>query len=120
MTGRRARHVVAGILVLVSMTFTHALAAEPPAGQMTWALHFTPAPTLFEPAETPGLITPFMFLYALHDALVKPLPGKNMAPSLAESWAASADGLVYEFVLRKGTKFHNGEPVTADDVKFSF
>jgi len=32
----------------------------------------------------------------------------------------SKDGLVYEFVLRKGVTFHNGDPVTADDVKFSF
>jgi hypothetical protein len=39
---------------------------------------------------------------------------------LAESWSASEDGLSYEFVLRQGAKFHNGEPVTADDVKFSF
>ncbi len=63
---------------------------------------------------------PFMFLYALHDALLKPMPGKSMAPSLAESWSMSPDGLIYEFVLRKGVKFHNGEPVTAEDVKFSF
>src|SRR5215468_7585841 len=41
-------------------------------------------------------------------------------PSLAESWTASKDGLTYEFVLRNGAKFHNGDPVTADDVKFSF
>jgi peptide/nickel transport system substrate-binding protein len=116
---RRGR-LAAAVLVLVAVTSAPALAADPPAGQMTWALHFNPAPTLYEPAETAGLITPFMFLYALHDALVKPLPGKNMTPSLAESWTVSADGLVYEFVLRKGTKFHNGEPVTADDVKFSF
>ena len=43
-----------------------------------------------------------------------------MAPSLAESWQVSDDGLIYEFMLRKGVKFHNGEPVTAEDVKFSF
>jgi peptide/nickel transport system substrate-binding protein len=60
-----------------------------------------------------------MILSATHDALVKPMPGKSMAPSLAESWSASLDGLVYEFVLRKGVKFHNGDPVTAEDVKFS-
>jgi peptide/nickel transport system substrate-binding protein len=120
MTSRRTRRVVAGVLALMTVASTPALADEAPVGQMTWALHFTPAPTLFEPAETAGLITPFIVLYALHDALVKPMPGRTMAPSLAESWSASPDGLVYEFVLRKGTTFHNGEPVTADDVKFSF
>ena len=94
--------------------------AVQPAGQLTWALHFTLAPTLFEPAETPGLITPFMVLYALHDAMVKPMPGKTMAPGLAESWSTSSDGLVYEFVLRSNARFHNGEAVTAEDVRFSF
>jgi len=101
------------------------LAAAPPAdaapqGQMLWAVHVSLAPTWFDPAETPALITPFMVLYALHDALVKPMPGNPMASSLAESWSAAKDGLSYEFVLRKGVKFHNGEPVTAEDVKFSF
>ncbi len=78
------------------------------------------APTWFDPAETPGLITPFMVLYALQDAMVKPMPGNAMAPCLAESWTASEDGLSYDFVLREGTKFHNGDPVTAEDVKFSY
>ena len=59
-------------------------------------------------------------MYALHDALVKPMPGNRMAPSLAESWSESPDKLVYEFKLRKGVKFHNGDPFTAEDVKFSF
>jgi ABC-type transport system substrate-binding protein len=79
--------------------------SEAPAGQMTWAVHTTLVPTWFDPAETiQG--TPFMVLLATHDALVKPMPGRSMAPSLAESWSTSADGLVYEFVLRKGAKFH--------------
>src|SRR5439155_1314681 len=73
-----------------------------------------------DPAETEGIITPFMVLYALHDALVKPMPAGQNTPSLAESWTPSKDGLTYEFVIRKGVKFHNGEPVTAADVKFSF
>jgi hypothetical protein len=34
-----------------------------------------------------------MVLYALHDALLKPMPGNAMAPSLAESWSLSKDGL---------------------------
>jgi ABC-type transport system substrate-binding protein len=61
-----------------------------------------------------------MVLYALHDALVKPMPGQLLAPSLAESWSAAKDGLSHDFVLREGVTFHNGEPVTTDDVKFSF
>src|SRR5467141_301644 len=122
---RRTRQTVAGVLALTSAALTHAIVApearaDAAAGQMTWAVHFSLAPTLFEPAETPGLITPFMLLYALHDALVKPMPEKTMAPSLAESWSTSPDGLVYEFVLRKGATFHTGEAVTAEDVKFSF
>src|SRR5690242_10009452 len=75
-------------------------AATPP-GQLTWAIHVSLAPTWFDPAETQGVITPFMVLYALHDALVKPMPGDLRAPCLAESWSASEDGLSYEFVLRK-------------------
>jgi len=74
----------------------------------------------FDPAEVAGIITPFMVLYALHDAMVKPMPGRSPAPSLAETWNASDDGLTYDFVLRQGVSFHNGDPVTADDVKFSF
>ena len=91
-----------------------------PEGQLTWGVHISLAPTWFDPAETPGIITPFMVLYALHDAVVKPMPGNPLAPCLAESFSASEDGLSYEFVLRNRTKFHNGEPVTAEDVKFSF
>ena len=90
------------------------------SGQLTWGLHISLTPTWFDPAETSGNITPFLILYALHDALVKPMPGQPLAPCLAESWSASEDELTYDFVLRKGIEFHNGDPVTADDVKFSF
>jgi len=95
-------------------------AAAEPQGQLTWGVHVSLAPTWFDPAETPGVITPFMIMYALHDAMVKPMPDQVLAPSLAESWSASEDGLTYEFVLRKNAKFHNGDPVSAEDVKFSF
>jgi ABC-type transport system substrate-binding protein len=94
--------------------------SDAPAGQITFAITVTLAPTWFDPAETPGVITPFLTLYALHDALVKPMPGNAWAPGLAESWTASKDGLTYEFALRKGVRFHNGDPLTAEDVKFSF
>jgi peptide/nickel transport system substrate-binding protein len=60
--------------------------AAGPQGQLTWAIHVSLAPTWFDPAETPGIITPFMVLYALHDGMVKPMPGNMATPSLAESF----------------------------------
>jgi peptide/nickel transport system substrate-binding protein len=107
------------LVVAVAVLCAVAPVAAAPEGQVTWGVHTTLVPAYFDPAET-TIGTSFMVLYGIHDALVKPLPGKSVAPALAESWSVSPDGLVYDFVLRKGVKFHNGEPVTAEDAKFSF
>ena len=117
---RPARRLAALAVLLAALAVWTPAATASPEGEMRWGIHISLAPTYFDPAETPGLITPFMVLYALHDALVKPMPGQPMAPSLAESFTGSPDGLTYEFALRKGVRFHNGDPVTAEDVKFSF
>jgi peptide/nickel transport system substrate-binding protein len=94
--------------------------AAGPQDQLIWAIHVSLAPLWFDPADTQALITPYMVLYALHDAMVKPMPGDVNAPCLAQSWSMSEDGLSWDFVLRDGLKFHNGEPIVAEDVKFSF
>ena len=91
-----------------------------PAGRVVIAWHVTISPAWFDPSTAPPQITPFGMLYAIHDALVRPYPGQKMGPSLAESWQESEDGLTYEFKLRPGLKFHNGDPLTTEDVKFSF
>ena len=95
-------------------------AAAAPEGTLTFALHYSLPARWLDPAESESIITPYLTLYALHDALLKPMPGAASAPSLAETWTMSKDGLTVEFVLRQGVKFHNGNPLTADDVKFSF
>src|SRR6266853_152636 len=107
-------------LVLVVVLAPGLTAAVPPDGTMAIGVHVTLVSRWLDPGETEALITPFMVLYALHDALVKPMPGGIMTPSLAESWSASKDGLSYEFVIRKNARFHTGDPVTAEDVKFTF
>src|SRR5215468_578749 len=114
------REVLAAAAVGALAGVPGAACAAAPEGQLTWGVHISLAPIWFDPADISGIITPFMVLYALHDGVVKPMPGQALAPSLAESWSGSEDGLTYEFVLRQNAKFHNGEPVTADDVKFSF
>jgi peptide/nickel transport system substrate-binding protein len=94
--------------------------AAGPAGELIWGIHVSLAPVWFDPADASGIITPFLVLYALHDAVVKPMPDQVLAPSLAESVKAAEDGLAYDIVLRKEATFHNGDPVTAEDVKFSY
>ena len=114
---KRWRHILRSAALALLLT-SPALAR--PAGTVTFAVHVTLATRWLDPAETDAEITPFMIFYALHDALVKPMPASLNAPSLAESWTMSKDGRVWEFVLRKNARFHNGDPVTAKDVKFSF
>src|SRR6266849_6126639 len=105
--------LLASFLVALALLAAAVPAGAASEGQITWAVHTTLVPSYFDPAET-IIGTPFMVLYGLHDALVKPMPGKSMAPSLAETWSVSPDGLAYDFVLRKGPRFHTGEPVTAE------
>jgi peptide/nickel transport system substrate-binding protein len=119
------RWTVLAVMGLVGILLTGDLGAGAPTykpeGEMSYAVYVTISPAWFDPAEVAMVgLTPFWFCYALHDALVRPMPGQLMVPSLAESWTESADHLVYEFKLREGLKFHNGDPFTAEDVKFSF
>ena len=116
------RAVVGSLLAAPALLAAEAApaAGRQPAGRVVIGWHVTIAPSWADPSTAPPNITPFGILYAMHDALVRPYPGRKMGPSLAESWHESEDGLVYEFTLRPGLTFHNGDPVTADDVKFSF
>jgi peptide/nickel transport system substrate-binding protein len=102
---------------LIAAPPRHARAA--PTGRLTVASHVSLAPTWFDPAETSGIITPFMLMYAMHDALMKAMPEGPRAPCLAESWKMDSDGRAYDFVLRPNVRFHNGDTMTAEDVKFS-
>jgi peptide/nickel transport system substrate-binding protein len=120
----RHRSLLVGV-VLVSVVLAAMLpgrgeAQGKPEGEFRWALYVTLSAGWFDPGDISGQLTPFWIAYALHDALIKPMPGNLLAPSLAESWTVSPDGRVYDFKLREGLKFHNGDPFTGEDVKFSF
>ena len=114
---------IASVLVVVIFTLGGVGAAAGqagPSGEVVMAWHVTISPSWFDPSTAPPQITPFGMMYALHDALVRPLPGQKVGNSLAESWKESPDGRVYEFKLRRDLKFHNGDPLTTEDVKWSF
>ena len=109
-----------GAVVATAPPLAHAQAPKPAPDEMRWGLHVTLVSRWLDPAETEAFSTPFMVMYAIHDAMVRPMPAGLNTPSLAESWTEAKDHLSYTFTLRKGVKFHNGEPVTAEDVKFSW
>lgn len=119
--GQLRRVLIRSVLTIgVALCAASPVAAGSPTGRVAIAWHVTISPSWFDPSTAPPQITPFGMLYAIHDALVRPYPGHKMGPSLAESWQESPDGKTYEFKLRAGLTFHNGDPVTTEDVKFSF
>ena len=85
-TTRHIRLATCALLVLLAVARA---AAGAPDGQMTWGVHISLAPTWFDPAETQGIITPFMVMYALHDALAKAMPG-NPPTATAPGWRSPA------------------------------
>src|SRR5262245_13094901 len=117
---KRMNMISAAVALLWLFASAPAQPQQKPEGEMRWAIYVTPSIAWLDPGEAGGGLTSFWILYAIHDALVKPMPGNLMAASLAESWTVSADQRVYEFKLREGLRFHNGDPFTAEDVKFSF
>src|SRR4249920_1883259 len=83
----KQRTLLCQFLVLLCLCNPAWAQAQPkPEGEMRWALYVTLSPVWFDPAEVVGVLTPFWVLTALHDALVKPMPGNLLTPSLAESY----------------------------------
>lgn len=92
------------------------------------------APNTFDPAGTGYNIPSVNITWNVYDRLItfgqKPLEGEgqdgafiydydNLVPQVAESWTVSEDGTTITFKLRQGAVFHDGSPVTAEDVKWS-
>jgi len=89
-------------------------------GTLRAAIHWAPSRDWVDPAISGFLVSGHFILYMFHDSLIKPMPGEMMSPCLAESWTHNDNFTVWDFKLRQGVKFHNGEEMTADDVVFTF
>ena len=91
-----------------------------PKGKFSYAFHTSIPPAWLDPQENPPQVTPYNFSYMVHDALVKPMPGKDFVPSLAESYEIAPDYKSATFKLRSGVKFHDGTTLTSEDVKYTY
>lgn len=96
-------------------------AAEAPAGDSakdSLVVGLTANPTSLNPYATTDSPA-YRVGYNIHETLVTRDSDMNIIPALAESWEI-VDDTTYIFKIRQGVKFHNGETLTAHDVKFSF
>jgi peptide/nickel transport system substrate-binding protein len=91
-----------------------------PKGKVILAWHTGISSVWLDPQEQAAMLTPTNFQYALHDALVKNYRDHFANPALAESFDIAKDFKSATFVLREGIKFHHGEPVTPEDVRFTY
>src|SRR5262245_5739795 len=98
--------LVLALILIGGLTPASAMAES----QMAWAVHISLAPTWFDPGEHTGIITIMKILYAVHDAMVKPMPGNAMAPSLAESWTAGRTASATSSSCARGSSSTTGIP----------
>src|SRR5918912_749773 len=122
---RRSTGRLLGVLLIVLVGGGVRVGAQPvaggPKGTLVLAWHTTIAPKWLDPQEHDGTATPDNFLHALHDALIKNSRDRLFDhPGLAERYEFAADARSATFWLRPGITFHNGAPVTVEDVKWSF
>ncbi|MGF1600244.1 MAG: ABC transporter substrate-binding protein, partial [Acidimicrobiales bacterium] len=91
-----------------------------PSGVLNYAWNTGFSPIWFDPSQNTTSISQYGTQYVLHDALVKSTKGEVFTPSLAESYTIAADFTSAEFTLREGLTFHDGSPLTTEDVAFTY
>lgn len=118
--GRSMLILVTALVILAALCTVPLPVEAKPEGVLKQAIHVSISADWLDPSIAPNASSAQIPLYLLHDALLKPMPEGTFTPCVAESWKVTADAKMYEFSLRKGVKFHNGDPLTAEDVVFSF
>lgn len=88
-------------------------------GKESVILAITGEPSSLDSADANDLNT-FSIQCNLYDGLIRQEKDGSLVPGLAESWSYNDDKTEITFTLRQGVLFHNGDPMTADDVVYSF
>ena len=91
-----------------------------PRGTLTIAMHFALDPGWLDPLEHSYAVTQQMYDYLVHDTMIKPMPYGYVTYGLAEHAELAADFRRAAFRLRPGLKFHDGQPLTTADVKWTY
>lgn len=91
-----------------------------PKGRLTIAQHYALDPGWLDPQERQAAATQQVYDYLVHDALIKPMPQGLYTYSLAEHAEMTADFTKAAFRLRAGLTFHDGHPLTTQDVQWTY
>jgi len=116
---KRWARIVSALAVAGMLLISSGNVCAAPQGILRQAIHWSFSADWLDPSMGSFPIPAYHPLYLFHDALLKPMPGGLFTPSLAESWTISEDSKTYEFKIRKGVKFQNGDLLTAEDVVFT-
>src|SRR5262245_21352154 len=95
-------------------------ASAAPEGTMTWGVHITLASRWLDPAETEGIITPFMVLSGLQDAVGKAMPARPHPPQLGAAGKEIKGRILLQVRARKGRKVPQWCPRAAGGGEVSF
>lgn len=111
--------VIFVILVVTGAVWATGVREEASDGEQILRFALSGNPDTLDPHATSGTLT-FQVIRSVYDTLVEPDADGRIVPALAEEWTVSPDGRVWEFTLRRGVRFHNGDPLTSADVKATF
>src|SRR5690348_7211724 len=116
------RTVLRTVAIGAASPFVHGVgAAAAPKGKMVLAWHTNIATRWLDPQQHDGTATPDNFINVVHDALIKNFRDQKYDHlALAEHFEFPDDAQSATFRLRNGVKFHDGSPVTSEDVKWSY
>ena len=117
MVKARSRPLAFFVLGVVLATAPGPAAPQSPAPGASLIVQITAEPPGLDLTATPASATATVVFYNVQEALLKVDEQGKLVPWLAERWSTT-DNLRYTFVLKRGVRFHNGRPFSAEDVKF--
>ncbi|RSM68304.1 ABC transporter substrate-binding protein [Kibdelosporangium aridum] len=107
------------VLALLASACSAGSSVSVPADPDAISIGFTAEPANLDFTRTDGAAIPQALLYNVYEGLVKLDADGKIVPSLAREWTVSEDRKAYDFQLHPNVTFSNGQPFTAQDVKFS-
>ena len=115
--------LAAGLLALTACTGGGGEAAPTATGEpdpdASVAIRLVLEPGNLDIRQTAGSALDQILVDNIYQGLVARTPEQDIVPALASDWTVSPDGLTYTFTLREGVTFHDGQPLTPQDVVWS-